>query len=185
MNERLPNTNHLGASEWVNERFTWIGIGGNVGNLEEIFRSARASMSTLTSHALKASPIYRSDPWGFEDQAPFMNQVVGLIPKCPPGQLFKALLEVEENHGRNRLTEIRWGPRSLDLDILSWPDICGTLGSLTLPHPRAHLRRFVLQPWADLAPELVPCGHEKTVKELLDACPDTGQVSQTSLSFHG
>ena len=140
-------------------------------------------MTTLSDHPLKASPIYRSAPWGLENQAPFLNQVVGLIPKQNPQDLFQELLRIEKEHGRNRPSEIRWGPRSLDLDILSWPGLAGSFDTVVLPHPRLHLRRFVLEPWNDLAPDLIPYGHQTTVQELLNACPDTGEISRTSLSF--
>ena len=167
----------------MNEQFAWIGIGGNIGDLESVFRLARASLGDLTDHTIKASPIYQTEPWGLQEQAPFLNQVVGMIPKQGPEQLFNELLSIERAHGRHRPSEVRWGPRTLDLDILSWPNIVKKVGSLILPHPRLHLRRFVLRPWSDIAANHIPFGLEKTVEELLIQCPDDGQIVRTSLSY--
>ncbi|MEZ4468350.1 MAG: 2-amino-4-hydroxy-6-hydroxymethyldihydropteridine diphosphokinase [bacterium] len=96
--------------------------------------------------------------------------MVGLTPRLGPDETLARLLEIERAHGRSRGE--RWGPRTLDLDILSWPGVVSASARLTLPHPRLAERRFVLAPWAAVAPGLRV--GEQTVAGLLADCPDGG-----------
>ena len=169
-----------GALRRMDQRRTWIGLGGNIGNVFATFASTRSQLCELAVGQIVASPIYESEPWGITDQPVFFNQVVGLEPRYSPPKTLEALLDIEEAHGRIRGE--KWGPRSLDLDLLSWPDLVIESDTLTCPHPRLSERLFVLAPWADVAPELVPFGLSRTVSQLLAACDGSGWVRRCSSS---
>jgi 2-amino-4-hydroxy-6-hydroxymethyldihydropteridine diphosphokinase len=154
----------------------WIGLGGNVGDVAATLAAARAELQALSAASPVFSPMYESEPWGAPDQPPFLNQVAGIVPTRDPRATLAALQAIEARHGRVRRE--RWGPRPLDLDLLCWPGVESSDPLLTLPHPRLAERRFVLAPWADVAPDLVVFG--RTVRELLRACSDPCWVRRSS-----
>ena len=147
----------------------YIGLGSNLGDSLATLRAAARRLEDFGSVAA-ASPIYETDPIGFEQQPPFLNAVLELDTTISPEALLDALLAVEAEFRRER--GVRFGPRTLDLDLL-WYDGATRGGErLTLPHPRAHEREFVLRPLAELAPALPLAG--ATVAELLAALPPQG-----------
>ena len=147
----------------------YIGLGSNLGDSLATLRAAARRLEDFGS-AAAASPIYETDPIGFEQQPPFLNAVLELDTTLSPEALLDALLAVEAEFRRER--GVRFGPRTLDLDLL-WYDGATRDGErLTLPHPRAHEREFVLRPLAELAPALPLAG--ATVAELLAALPPQG-----------
>lgn len=158
----------------------WIGLGGNLGDVQQTLASACIAIRELSSDELIISPIYESEPWGIADQPVFLNQVVGIVPNALPGKTLSTLLDIERRHGRIRGQ--KWGPRTLDLDILSWPDITMESEALTLPHPRLTERGFVLAPWADVAPNLIPFGMSQTINDMLGALDGSGWVRRCSSS---
>ena len=108
----------------------------------------------------------------------FVNAVVGLVPRDreTPESLFPKLQQIEKDLGRQP-KRIRNEPRALDLDLVAFGDEVRASGNLTLPHPRAHRRRFVLQPLSEIAPDLILPGQTKTVRRLLfDLPPDHGML---------
>ena len=153
-------------------QLAWIGLGGNEGDVASTLTRAVQSISTHSEDEPLVSRVYVSPPWGGIEQPNFLNQVVGVRPLYGPEETLRILLDLERGLGRDRRGVERWGPRTIDLDLLSWPNRIMQTEDLVLPHPRLHQRRFVLQPWCDLAPNLVPFGHQKTVKELLEICKD-------------
>jgi 2-amino-4-hydroxy-6-hydroxymethyldihydropteridine diphosphokinase len=128
--------------------------------------------------SLYSSQLYRSEPWGYSEQNEFINQVVGVKPQVSVDQALTHIQEFERNEGRERT--IKWGPRTIDIDILYWPNHVCNDPRLTLPHPRLHQRRFVLEPWVELAPNLIIPGLEKSLTQLLESCPDTGWLQVLS-----
>ena len=158
----------------------WYSLGGNRGAVGAALAAARAALRAVSVGPLVCSPLYQSEPWGGVTQAPYLNQVVGGVPRLDPAETLRAAQAVEQQWGRNRAQEDRWGSRTLDVDLLSWPDQALDTGTLVLPHPRLAARRFVLVPWADAAPGLRPFGLEQTVVELLAACPDSSWVRRCS-----
>ena len=149
----------------------WIGLGTNQGDPQTIIQGAHRALEELSMDSLHLSFIYKTKPWGYIEQPPFFNQVIGLKPcSTDPEEFLQALQKIELEFNRQRL--IRWGPRTLDLDLLAWPNLTWSSSNLILPHPRLHLRRFVLVPWADLAPSLHLNGYSQTVQELMLSCPD-------------
>ena len=153
----------------------WVGLGSNLGDLPAALRAAREALEQVATGGFVASPVYETEPWGLEDQPSFLNQVVGLRTDRDPGEFLAVLQHIEREAGRLR-SRPRWGPRRLDLDLLCWPGLVLDEPHLVLPHPRLAQRRFVLTPWADVAPDLVVPGLEATVAELLTRCLDDGGV---------
>lgn len=131
----------------------YIGIGSNLGDrARNLYDGVRLLMSATRARA-RLSPLYETDPVDYLDQPKFLNGVVELDGALPtPHALLDVCLAIETDLGRERLVEK--GPRTLDLDILLYDDLRLDDARLTIPHPRMHLRRFVLDPLADLAPTL-------------------------------
>ncbi len=131
----------------------YIALGANLGDPASTVRAAFAALAELPgSRLVRSSSLYRTAPVGITEQPEFVNAAAELATGLEPEALLDALLAVEQTFGRVRAA--RNGPRTLDLDLLLYDDRQLDLPRLTLPHPRLHLRAFVLQPLAEIAPEL-------------------------------
>jgi 2-amino-4-hydroxy-6-hydroxymethyldihydropteridine diphosphokinase len=128
-----------------------IGLGGNEGDVGAAFAAAAGALASRYS-VLGRSRLYRTRPVG-PDQPDFINAAVLLLTADHPMDVLELCQRLEAESGRNRTTEQRWGPRPLDLDLLIADNVVVERPSLTLPHPRLHLRRFALLPAAELAPD--------------------------------
>ena len=136
-----------------------IALGGNVGDVRATFRKAIAHVCGMTQGVLVArSSDYATPPWGDEDQDPFINACVEIETELDPHALLFVLQKVEKKFGRTRTKERRWGPRTLDLDLIAYDDVRLDKPELTLPHPRVFERAFVLVPLAEIAPDRVIAG---------------------------
>lgn len=136
-----------------------IALGGNVGEVRETFRKAIANICGMAQAALVArSSDYETPPWGDEQQAPFINACIEIETSLDPHALLFTLHKVEKKFGRDRAHERRWGPRTLDLDILAYDDVTIDKPELTLPHPRLFERAFVLVPLVEIAPDRLIAG---------------------------
>ena len=135
------------------ETTAFVGIGSNLGDREANLRSA---IELLTAEdgieVVAVSEVRETEPVGPVEQGPFLNGVVQVETTLPPGDLLERLLSVESRLGRVR-TE-RWGPRTIDLDLLLYGSERVDEPGLTVPHPRLHERRFALEPLLDLDPAL-------------------------------
>jgi 2-amino-4-hydroxy-6-hydroxymethyldihydropteridine diphosphokinase len=138
----------------------YIGLGANLGDREAAIHVAAELIGVN-----RLSSIIETEPWGYEDQPRFLNAVAELDTEMPPRLLLELLLEVERQLGRER-SGPRYGPRTIDLDLLLYGDERIDEPGLEIPHPRLHERRFVLEPLAELAPDLVIPGWG-TVREAL------------------
>jgi 2-amino-4-hydroxy-6-hydroxymethyldihydropteridine diphosphokinase len=138
----------------------YVGLGSNLGDREAAIRAAAEAIG-----ARRLSPIVETEPWGFQDQPRFLNAVAELATELEPRALLERLLEVERSLGRVR-TGPRWGPRTIDLDLLLYGGKRIAEPDLEVPHPRLHERAFVLEPLAALAPDLEIPGRG-TVSEAL------------------
>lgn len=137
-----------------------IGLGANLGDAAATLCAAFDAIAELAGTRLvAASPLYVTPAWGLEDQPDFVNAAARVETALPPAALLEALLEIERRFGRDRSREQRWGPRTLDLDLLLYGDAVIDLPGLQVPHPRLHERAFALVPLADVAPELNIAGH--------------------------
>ncbi len=150
----------------------YVGLGANLGAREASLRRAVALLDAREDIAVAAISVLReTDPVGYLDQPRFLNGVVALDTGLCPHELLAVLLEIERELGRVR-DGIRNGPRPIDLDLLLYDDLTLDEPDLTVPHPRLHERRFVLEPLADLDPDLIVPG-QGTVAELLRALDAT------------
>ena len=131
----------------------YIGVGANLGDREATIRAALAALPGVVG----VSQLRETDPVGVVDQPPFLNGAVAVETDFSPRELLDALLAVERELGRERRE--RWGPRTIDLDLLLYGDETIDEPGLTVPHPRLHERRFALEPLLDLDPELAIPGH--------------------------
>jgi 2-amino-4-hydroxy-6-hydroxymethyldihydropteridine diphosphokinase len=130
----------------------YVGLGANLGDREAAIRRAAELVG-----ARRLSTIRETEPWGLADQPPFLNAAAELETDLPPRALLDRLLEVERALGRTR-DGPRWGPRTIDLDLLLYGDERIDEPGLAVPHPRLHERRFALEPLAELDPGLVVPG---------------------------
>jgi 2-amino-4-hydroxy-6-hydroxymethyldihydropteridine diphosphokinase len=136
-----------------------IALGGNVGDVRSTFNRAVAMLCDGGEvRFLARSSNYRTPPWGVTDQPPFVNAVIAVATSLSPHDLLARALKVERAFGRDRERERRWGPRTLDLDLLAYDDLVLHSPDLTLPHPRLFERAFVLVPLAEIAPDRVIAG---------------------------
>jgi len=143
-----------------------IALGGNVGDVRATFKKAIAHVCGMAQAALLArSPDYATPPWGEQDQPRFINACIEIETSLDPHALLFTLHKVEQKFGRDRSKEQRWGPRSLDLDLIAYDDVELDRPELTLPHPRLFERAFVLVPLAEIAPDRVIAG--RRVKDAL------------------
>jgi 2-amino-4-hydroxy-6-hydroxymethyldihydropteridine diphosphokinase len=130
-----------------------LGFGGNIGDVAAAFVYALRRLQGADGvAALRASRVYRTPPWGKQDQPPFLNMAVLVATTLPAADLLALCLDIERGMGRQR-TE-RWGPRTLDIDVLTYGDARIETPHLKVPHPHMSERAFVLAPLAEIAPEL-------------------------------
>jgi 2-amino-4-hydroxy-6-hydroxymethyldihydropteridine diphosphokinase len=134
----------------------FLALGGNVGDVRETFDRTIAMLCDGGEVRLLArSADYRTPPWGVTDQPAFVNCCVRVDTSLSPRGLLARTQTVETALGRNRAQERRWGPRTIDIDLIAYDDVRCAEPDLTLPHPRALERAFVLVPLADIAPNWV------------------------------
>lgn len=146
----------------------YVGLGSNLGDRRGLIREALKRLELIDGiHVRRRSRIIETDPVGGPQQPRYLNAVAEVETRLEPGPLLRRLHEVERSLGRERRT--RWGPRTIDLDLLLWGDRSMATRDLTLPHPRMAERRFVLAPLAELCPARRVPGTGRTVKGLLRA----------------
>ncbi|MGY8664586.1 2-amino-4-hydroxy-6-hydroxymethyldihydropteridine diphosphokinase [Bradyrhizobium sp. UFLA05-109] len=133
-----------------------IALGGNVGDVRETFKDAISDIcGTAPGRLIARSSDYSTPPWGDEAQASFINACIEIETSLDPHELLSVLQRVEQSFGRTRAKERRWGPRTLDLDLIAYDDVSLQTPELTLPHPRLFERAFVLVPLAEIAADRV------------------------------
>jgi len=136
-----------------------LALGGNLGNARETLARAIAALTEAGDIRLRGrSSDYMTPPWGVEDQPPFVNLCIAVDTTLTPLALLARAQTVERTFGRDRAQEQRWGPRTLDIDILAYDDLVLNEPDLILPHPRLLERAFVLVPLAEIAPARIIAG---------------------------
>ncbi|MDC7805790.1 2-amino-4-hydroxy-6-hydroxymethyldihydropteridine diphosphokinase [Luteimonas sp BLCC-B24] len=134
----------------------FIGLGANLGDAAATLRAALDALAAQPELiGVRGSSLYRTPAWGREDQPDFINAVATCTTTLAPAALLARLLDIERGFGRERSADARWGPRTLDLDLLLYGDASITLPELTVPHPYLHARAFVLVPLLELEPDAV------------------------------
>lgn len=148
-----------------NPKTAVISLGGNLGNRLETLQGAVDALEDTPGVRVKAvSPVYETEPWGVDpgSQPGYFNAVVLIRTTLPPSSLLERAHAIEEAFLRVRGE--RWGPRTIDVDIVTYQGVVSDDPVLTLPHPRAHERAFVLVPWFDIDPAAVVPGHGPVVE---------------------
>ena len=131
-----------------------VALGGNIGDARATLDRAIAMLCDGEAVRLLArSSDYRTPPWGVSQQPPFINLCIAVATELAPHRLLARAQDVERALGRDRAHEQRWGPRTVDIDILAYDDVMLDHGDLILPHPRLFERAFVLLPLVEIAPE--------------------------------
>ncbi len=157
----------------MDQHIVYLGLGSNMGNRTMNLKEAIAALPPQM--VVKArSKIYETPPWGFTEQEKFFNMAIKVETYLTPEQLVKHLKRLEIALGRK--PSFPNGPRLIDIDILFFDDLVLETPLLTIPHPRAHERGFVLLPMMDIAPDLVHPVKEKTIRDLIAACDLRGIV---------
>ncbi len=148
----------------------FIGLGTNLGERERNLAEARRLLGSAVRLTAE-STVIETEPWGYEDQADFLNQVVSGDTDLTPEDLLKELKSIEYRMGRT--PSFRYGPRLIDLDLLYYDDLIQDRPDLTIPHPQLHVREFVLRPLAEVDPDWVHPVFKKTNLELLKALSES------------
>lgn len=148
----------------------YIALGSNISPRLSYLQTA-GKLLTREGEIDQAAPVYRSAPYGVEDQPPFLNTAVRLKTHLTPMALLEFVKNIEAEVGRQR--RYRWGPREVDLDIIFYDQEIVQQPGLTIPHADYKNRRFVLQPLADIAPTFIPPDARQPLSELLELCPDS------------
>ena len=144
-----------------------IAVGANLGDAERVVDHALGDLAERLGGALVArSSLYRTAPVGGPEQPDFVNAVAIVEADLDPLETLRVLQTMENEAGRVR--DVRWGPRTLDLDVIAVGDLVSEDPVLTVPHPRAHERAFVLVPWLEIDPQAVIAGKGR-VRDLVEA----------------
>lgn len=152
-----------------------LGLGSNLGDRETNIVTAIKKLSEMNGIAIdKISAIYQTEPIGVKDQPEFLNAVISIITDLNPYELLRVCLDIETAMGRIRTT--KWGPRSIDIDLLMFDELVLQSGKLCLPHPRMLERNFVLVPLVDIA-GILPIYNGLTATELLNKSTDDSNVA--------
>jgi 2-amino-4-hydroxy-6-hydroxymethyldihydropteridine diphosphokinase len=148
-------------------KIAYIGAGSNLDKpIDQIHRSIEGLKKIKNTQFILSSSLYSSSPLGPEDQPDFINAVFAILTQLNPHELLNELQKIEKKQKRVR-DEIRWGPRTIDLDILIYSNLVINNNALTLPHPEIQNRDFVLMPLAEIAPDLIVTD-QKNVVDLLE-----------------
>jgi len=151
-------------------------LGSNQGDRLAVLKEAGGMINERIGLMVQASSIYSTQAWGEVTSDEFLNQVVEVETKLTPHEVLSQALAIEAALGRRRME--KWGPRTIDIDLLYFGDTVIASKNLTVPHPQIQFRRFTLVPLAEIAPGFVHPVLGKTQQELLQACPDTLRVDR-------
>lgn len=149
---------------------SYLLLGSNEGNRLDWFEKAMLQIQQTVGKVVSKSSLYETAAWGLEDQPDFLNMAISIETALSPQELLVAIQQVELNLGRQRT--LKWGQRTLDIDILFYNRDVINDPQLTIPHPLLQERRFALTPLADIAPAFIHPILNKTIAQLLEDCTD-------------
>lgn len=156
----------------------YLSLGSNEGDRRVTLQRALVRIEQTCGPVVSQSSVYQTAAWGLEEQPDFLNMVVLVATNLSPTELLNNLQQIEKELHRQRV--IRWGQRTIDIDILLYNSETIDTARLQVPHPMLKLRRFVLVPLAEIAPTLLYPGTEETISSLLDKCPDILAVTKVA-----
>ena len=156
----------------------FIALGGNVGNVCETFNLAKKKLKESIGSIIKQSSLYKTEPWGNKEQDYFLNQVLITETNVTVNEVLKQLLFIEKNLGRTREKDNQYAPRAIDIDLLFYGREIINTEDLIVPHPRLHLRNFVLTPLMEIAPDFVHPLFNKKIKTLCKLGNDNSVVEK-------
>ncbi|PLX04549.1 MAG: 2-amino-4-hydroxy-6-hydroxymethyldihydropteridine diphosphokinase [Marinilabiliales bacterium] len=154
----------------------FILLGGNINPRFTYLKKAESKISTVVGHIISKSNIYETEAWGFESEDNFLNEVLLVETNLSANSLLKELLEIEKSLGRKRNEGEAYSSRTLDADILYYNNDIIDEEDLSIPHPRLHLRKFVLEPLCEIAANYVHPKLKMSNKVLLKNCDDKSRV---------
>lgn len=153
----------------------YLSLGSNLGNRAEALKDAVFRIQAGLGPLVSCSSVYETEPWGFKAEQSFLNMVITIESDRAPETLMNELLKIEQQMGRKR-AEGGYISRIIDLDILLMGEKVISTNVLQLPHPRMHLRKFVLVPLAEIAPEVIHPGLNTNILQLLHDCHDHSSI---------
>lgn len=156
-------------------------LGGNLGNKQQVFAEARTRLEKQVGIISAQSAIYETEPWGFESEDLFWNQALELKTTLSPEEVLAQTQLIELELGRIR-KEKQYDSRIIDIDILFFGDQIIKTANLTVPHPRIQERKFALVPLCEIAADFIHPLFRKSIRELLDECPDQLKVKRIEIS---
>lgn len=159
----------------------YLALGSNVGNRLDFLRRARAGLEKRGVRVQASSAVYCTEPVGGPEQQDYYNAVLQVEVSCSALELLQICQAVEQGAGRERRK--RWGPRTLDIDILLFGAQRIDTKALQVPHPRMFERRFVLEPLAQIAPTLTPPANTKNIAIMLQRLPERPRVDKVLLKW--
>ncbi len=161
----------------------YLSLGSNQGHCRQNIWDAFSLLGKKVGKICSSSSFYETEPWGFEAENRFLNVVAKVETDLSPDELICHLLEIEQLLGRKRSNQEGYQSRPIDIDILFYGNQILNTVDVTVPHPRLHLRNFVLIPLCEMAPGLEHPVFKKTATQLLTECTDAGEIQKRELAF--
>ena len=155
-------------------------FGGNLENPVNTIQLSTFSLKKTIGPVVKKSSFYESEPWGFDHENNFINQIIIFETKLKPAKILNIILETEEKLGRKRDYN-GYAARTIDIDILFYDNLIIETKKLQIPHPRINERRFVLEPLFEIEPDFLHPNEQKTIQELFEKCEDNLMVKKMSV----
>jgi 2-amino-4-hydroxy-6-hydroxymethyldihydropteridine diphosphokinase len=156
--------------------FAYLLLGSNLDDRLAALQRAKGEISSVIGKITRESSVYESEPWGFESEQKFLNQVVMIETDYRPGQILEEILKIENKLGRFRAVDQGYTSRSIDIDILFFNDEIISEDTLTIPHPKIPERMFTLLPLSELDRSMIHPGVRKSISDLMLECPDNLSV---------
>jgi 2-amino-4-hydroxy-6-hydroxymethyldihydropteridine diphosphokinase len=145
----------------------YLALGSNLGNKSENLSQAMACIARQIGAFSAVSSVYESEPWGFESENNFLNRVVCVETPLPPEEILTIAQSIEKTIGRTQKTQGFYHDRLIDIDLIAYNDLIYSSEKLQLPHPLLHQRRFVLEPFNEIAPDYIHPVFRRKMKELI------------------